>query len=524
VVTNGDSGQICRASWLSIFKAGLLLDGCQLEGRAGNNAPVHREHRVPRWFNPTLVFMARRAVESQLRQSANLRSGDKATIGRRAMSRLVLISEKLLSLRQQLLEPEKESCAVLFGRSVEINGKLARILVRDSVIPSPEAYSDRTRISAQLRPEFVGEIAQHARRFGESIVFVHTHPSGLEMFSGVDDAGEIVLAEFLARRVPNARHAALLITPKVLTARELGSQNLLKVLGIGPRILWGETAAVASLARFDRQIRVFGASAQGRLGSIRVGIVGLGGTGSVVLQQLTHLGIQDFVLLDPDIVDETNLNRLVGAKPNSIGRPKVDISKEMALSINPEVRVEARNESVLDAEVARSLVTADFLFNCTDSHGSRAVVNQLAYQYLLPTIDMGVVIAVSQGKISHIAGRVQLLAPGLACLTCSNLLEAEQIRRDMLTEYERKTDPYILGGEMHAPAVISLNSTVASLAITMFLNTTVGIPGAARFLNYDGITGVVRPAVCPIHPSCVVCSHRGALARGDEWPLAARHD
>ncbi|MGH8100687.1 MAG: hypothetical protein ACREIW_05275, partial [Chthoniobacterales bacterium] len=159
-----------------------------------------------------------------------------------------------------------------------------------------------------------------------------------------------------------------------------------------------------------------------------------------------------------------------------------------------------------------------------DSHGSRAVINQVAYQYLVPTIDMGVVIAVAQAKISHIAGRVQLLAPGVACMTCANLLHAEQIRRDLLTEFERQKDPYITGGAEHAPAVISLNGTVASLAVTMFLNTAVHIPGSARFLNYDAITGVVRPAICPIHPSCVVCSHRGALARADEWPLAARSD
>lgn len=440
------------------------------------------------------------------------------------MSRLVLTSEHLISLRQQLLESDKETCAVLFGRSVEVTSQLARILVRDLIFPPKDAYSDRTGMSAQLRPEFVAQIAQRARESNESIVFVHTHPFGPGTFSDIDDAGEIVLGEFLTRRVPNARHAALLVTPKVLVARELGSRKLLNVVGVGPRILWGKTAATELSPRFDRQIRIFGASAQARLGSIRVGIIGLGGTGSVVLQQLAHLGVRDFVLLDPDTVDETNLNRLIGAKPDSIGRPKVDITKEMALSINPDARIEARMESVLDARIARSLVAVDFLFNCTDSHGSRAVVNQLAYQYLVPTIDMGVVIAIAQRTISHVAGRVQLLAPGLACLTCANLLEAEQIRRDLMTDWERKADPYILGAEVRAPAVISLNSTIASLAVTMFLNTTAGIPGAARFLNYDAIAGVVRPAICPIHPSCIVCSHRGALARGDEWPLAARHD
>jgi molybdopterin/thiamine biosynthesis adenylyltransferase/proteasome lid subunit RPN8/RPN11 len=440
------------------------------------------------------------------------------------MSRLALAAEQLISLRQQLLEQRQESCAILLGRSVEIDGQLARIVVRESVIPQKSAYSDRSPVSAQLRPEFVGEIAQRARRAGQSVVFVHTHPAGPAQFSKIDDRGELELRPFLERRIPHAHHAALLISPRSMVAREIGTNSSLRVVGAGGRIIWGETAGIDTSPRFDRQIRVFGSDAQGRLETIRVGIVGLGGTGSLVLQQLAHLGIRDLVLIDADVVEESNLNRVVGTTRSDLGKPKVDVAAELAARINPDIRVEARRESVLQARTARSLAATDFVFNCTDSHGSRAVINQVAYQYLVPTIDMGVAITVSEAKISHITGRVQLLAPGVACMTCANLLNSEEIRRDLMTEFERQKDPYISGGVEPAPAVISLNSTVASLAITMFLNTTVNVPGAARFLNYDAINGVVRPAVCPAHPSCIVCSHRGALARADEWPLSARAD
>ena len=440
------------------------------------------------------------------------------------MSRLALAAEQLISLREQLLEQRQESCAILLGRSVEVDGRLARIVVRESVIPQKSAYSDRSSVSAQLRPEFVGEIAQRARRAGQSVVFVHTHPAGPAQFSKIDDRGELELRPFLERRIPHAHHAAFLISPRAMVAREIGTNSSLRVIGAGGRIIWGEIAGVDTSPRFDRQIRVFGSDAQGRLKTIRVGIVGLGGTGSLVLQQLVHLGIRDLVLIDADVVEESNLNRVVGTTRNDLGRPKVDVAAEFAVRINPDIRVEARRESVLQAMTARSLAATDFLFNCTDSHGSRAVINQVAYQYLVPTIDMGVAITVSEAKISHITGRVQLLAPGVACMTCANLLNSEEIRRDLMTEFERQKDPYISGGIEPAPAVISLNSTVASLSITMFLNTTVHVPGAARFLNYDAINGVVRPAVCPAHPSCIVCSHRGALARADEWPLSARAD
>ncbi len=68
-----------------------------------------------------------------------------------------------------------------------------------------------------------------------------------------------------------------------------------------------------------------------------------------------------------------------------------------------------------------------------DSHASRAVVGQAAYQYLVPAIDMGVSISVAEGLITHITGRVQLLAPGQPCLSCTGALDGEQIRRELLT-------------------------------------------------------------------------------------------
>lgn len=441
------------------------------------------------------------------------------------MSRLVLSSEFLSALRSKLLKQEAETCAVLYGRAVEVSGKLARIVVRESEHPAPGAYSKRTTTRVQLRPEFVAEVVQRARRNGESVIFVHTHPFPLNSFSAIDDEGESELAVFLNQRIPKIAHASLLLTPDTSIAREIGTERSLRVTGVGEQVIFGDMPSdMGTVGRYDRQIRAFGITAQNILESIRVGIVGLGGTGSVVLQQLVHLGVRNLVLIDPDTVEETNLNRLVGSTMQDVGQPKVTVAQRWATKISPVVNIETKQDSVLKASVARALADTDFVFCCTDSHGSRAVLNQFAYQYLVPTIDMGVVIATQAGKVTHIAGRTQMLAPGLACQACGNLLDAEQVRRDLMTDFERQADPYILGEPEPAPAVISLNSTLASLAVTMFLNAVAGIPGSARFLNYSAITGVCRPVICTPHPSCVVCSLRGAIARGDEWPLPARQD
>src|SRR4029077_13439023 len=98
-------------------------------------------------------------MESKFGQLADVSPSYSPSLRGSKMSRLALAADQLISLRQQLLEQRHESCAILLGRSVEVQGRLARIVVRESVIPQKSAYSDRSPVSAQLRPEFVGEIA-----------------------------------------------------------------------------------------------------------------------------------------------------------------------------------------------------------------------------------------------------------------------------------------------------------------------------------------------------------------------------
>jgi len=439
------------------------------------------------------------------------------------MSRLTLTSELLAKLRTELLKSGDEACAIMFGRSIVKNGRLARIVVRDIQWTTSHDYLERTKVAARLRPELVATVTQRARKRGDSLVFVHSHPFAMNQFSPVDDAGENVLVEFLDRRMSGVVHAAMLITPQVTLARILGSGEPLHVIGVGSQLLWGmEAPTEADEAFFDRQVRAFGAAGQDRLREMRIGIVGLGGTGSIILEQLAHLGIRRFLLIDPDVVERTNLNRLVGATESDIGKSKVQVAAAYATRINPSADIEIRRGSVLLAREAEELVATDFVFCCTDSQGSRAVLNQFAYQYLVPVIDMGVAIVVAEGAISHIAGRTQMLAPGLGCLVCGDFLNPEAVRVDLLTDFERAADPYVVGIHEAAPAVVSLNATVASMAVTMFLAATVGVPSQARLLNYNGLTGATRPAAISPHPTCIACSYSGSLARANEYPLPAR--
>jgi molybdopterin/thiamine biosynthesis adenylyltransferase len=311
-------------------------------------------------------------------------------------------------------------------------------------------------------------------------------------------------------------------------ARIVGQGTPVRVFEVGAnrRILYDPNMSteVDDLSQYDRQVRAFGIDAQVRLAQLKVAIVGLGGTGSVVAQELVHLGVRNFLLIDPDHVDHSNLNRLAGSSADDIAKLKVEVAARYIRDVNPNAAVECLAENVMRARVARRLADVDFFFGCTDSHGSRAVLQQISYQYLVPAIDIGSTIVVDRGRVTHVLGRVQMLAPGLACFTCSGLLNPNEVRRDMMTNVERLADPYIVGAREPAPAVMSLNATVASLAVTMLLSAITSIGGNARYLLYNLLGSSLRPVAPVQQPNCFICSRSGALAHGDDALLMARQD
>lgn len=441
------------------------------------------------------------------------------------MSELFFTEEDYSSLLHRLGDVKFESCAILTTSIVQTQ-RSVRLLVRQIQIAPPDAYRKRNTSAAILDPSFLVPITKAARKHGNGLVFVHTHPweLGVPSFSAVDSEGEKLLQDFLDKRGIVGPNAALLLGKEHCRARLLGTDTGINVLTVGAtrRVVYDCSSQKYVRQVHDRQVRLLGAEAQHRLGGMIVGVVGVGGTGSVIVQQLAHLGIENFVFIDHDLVEDTNLNRLVGGQPGDVGTPKVLIAERQVKRIAPDARVMAVQGSVLDYDAAHSLVGVDFIFCCTDTQASRAVVNQLAYQYLIPCIDMGVSITTGDGEIQRITGRVHFLSPGQACLTCQELLDSNTVRQEFMTPEQRAQDPYFIGEGEPQPAVISLNSTMSSLAITMFLAVVAELPSKARQLNYDALIGRIRASSANRYPTCVVCSRHGALGRGKEWPLPVR--
>jgi molybdopterin-synthase adenylyltransferase len=132
----------------------------------------------------------------------------------------------------------------------------------------------------------------------------------------------------------------------------------------------------------------------------------------------------------------------------------------------------------------------------------------------------------NEGKVTHIDGRVKMLGPGMGCLVChGGILSPAQVRWDLANERERRADPYFTeDSNIKQPSVISLNSTAASLATTMFLSAVAGIRANARSQVYRGVLGVVRTMDDTPRQECVVCSKEYFYGKGDQYALPARID
>lgn len=442
------------------------------------------------------------------------------------MNRLIFPATLASEFRAEMLANELETAGFVLAQPVRLPSGI-RFLAERTLLAPADAYQERSSDRIVLRPEYLAHVYKIARTTNRSVFTAHTHPwQGPVLPSRIDIEGEQVSLPTLFRLVPNLPHGRLILGRSEIHCALYRADNTDEEVRV-----WSVGVSLNELTlpdtpdndlRYQRQVLAFGVAGQHRLQRLRVAIVGLGGTGSQVAQNLAYLGVRHFDLVDPDIVDATNLNRLVGALPTDVGLRKVDVARRMLKGINPEATVEARPQSVLLNSVARSLADADLIFCCTDSHGSRAVLTQLAYQYLVPVFDLGVLIEGSNGEVSDVYGRAQLVGPELPCLVCAHILNPAQVRRDLMNDFERQNDPYITGAQVPQPAVVTLNATVAALAGTMFLAVTTGLPFQARYQLYRARTGTVRAVHAEADRECVVCSNSGALGRGDSWPLPGR--
>jgi molybdopterin/thiamine biosynthesis adenylyltransferase len=140
--------------------------------------------------------------------------------------------------------------------------------------------------------------------------------------------------------------------------------------------------------RYSRQT-FLGDHAQQALEACAIAVVGLGGGGSHVVQQLAHLGVRHMHLFDADKAELSNLNRLVSASLSDVSAatPKVEISRRMIERIDPAADV-TLHECIWQ-NAADGIKTCDVIISCVDSFVARQDLEATARRYMIPIVDIG---------------------------------------------------------------------------------------------------------------------------------------
>lgn len=140
-------------------------------------------------------------------------------------------------------------------------------------------------------------------------------------------------------------------------------------------------------SEFSREELLIGKQNVNKLHLKKVAIFGVGGVGSFVVEGLARAGIGNFILIDNDIVDITNLNRQLHALHSTIGKYKVDLMKERILDINPRARVEVYREFYESNEKNKILDSSvNYIVDAIDSVKSKINLAKDAQELNIPII------------------------------------------------------------------------------------------------------------------------------------------
>lgn len=257
--------------------------------------------------------------------------------------------------------------------------------------------------------------------------------------------------------------------------------------------------------RFSRQ-GFLGEDSTSQIARCIVGVVGLGGGGSHVVQQLAHIGFQNYVLYDDDVIEESNLNRLVNGRAIDAAAqtPKLHVAKTVIYGLQPSARI--RGYSCHWQKEPEPLRDCHIVFGCVDGYRGRQELEVACRRYLMHYIDIGMDVHGDDAPV--IGGQAILSSPGGPCMRCMGFLTDE-----VLAAEARR-----YGNAGPRPQVVWPNGVLASTAVGLAVDLVTNWTRLRRsyaFLVYDGNRGTIADSFTLRNLAADKCSHFPAGEVGD---------
>ncbi len=276
----------------------------------------------------------------------------------------------------------------------------------------------------------------------------------------------------------------------------------------------------------EKQIRTlssWGDQCQADLARRRVLVVGAGSVGLDIIVRLAASGLCQLTVMDFDIVEIHNLDRLIGATPRDIWlkRPKTHVAHREATGATTAVdfRIEVSDRSICEPEGLKLALDHDLIFSCVDRPWPRAVLNSLAYSDLIPVIDGGICIdTFDDGRMRNATWRSHVIRPGRPCMSCNGQLGLGEVALDRQGLME---DPGYIerAGRSTEPVsqnVAPLSISVAASLLAQYVSYSVapagfGDPGPLQYAlsthQLDRLGYKARPH-CPVESAEIAGDRR----------------
>lgn len=406
-----------------------------------------------------------------------------------------------------------------------------RLLVHEIIELPASAYIARSEEHVDWETRALLPALARLENEGLVLLKCHSHPGGRPFFSKVDDLSDRQLLRACYQWNPQGPHASLVMTEDAMTGRVVLENGHFRGIDtiqvIGDRIQWTRPESVIDFRPEQRRlIQAFGEGTYRQLRHLRVAVIGASGTGSLVIEALARTGVGHIVVVDPDVIETVNLNRVLHAIADDVRQqtPKVTVARRSIEAMGLEITVTEIRGSLHDPEVVRAVAGCDLVYGCVDNREARQLLCRIAAYYLLPYIDVGVAIhAAGNGDIQNISASIHYLQPGESFLRRGvfdqEALRAEAIKRTDPAHYaEQRRNRYVLGIEVERPAVMPLNMFAAGYAVMELLARIHGYqeenpPHSETLISVD--LGLIRrrpdPGLCP--------SLQQHLGRGDCEPI-----
>lgn len=198
--------------------------------------------------------------------------------------------------------------------------------------------------------------------------------------------------------------------------------------------------------RYQRNQNTLSAEENEKLKSFRVAVVGCGGLGGYVIEELGRLGIGSITAIDGDVFDETNLNRQILSNVQNLGCSKAMEAAKRMSAVNPEIEVNPIY-AMLERENAIALLSGhDIVVDALDNPEARAILEQTCEKLGTPFV---------HGAIAGWFGQVAVIFPG------------DRLMEQLFPAGSGKGAEVELGNPSFTPAVIASIETAEVIKVLL---------------------------------------------------------